>query len=127
MVEGNIPEPVKDKVGAELQRAKRASWDKLPEGVRKPKQFVQRTARRSSDALSSLMGGMASFKRPSMDSRKSGGAASEDEELENIEGKPTKFHHYLSAPLSFLGPNLHTPRFHLKPPPPPRAPKLVRT
>ena len=40
MVEGNIPEPVKDKVGAELQRAKRASWDKLPEGVRKPKQFV---------------------------------------------------------------------------------------
>jgi hypothetical protein len=46
-------------LGAEgLERAKRSSWDKLPEGVRKPGEYVKRTARRSSDALSSLMDGM---------------------------------------------------------------------
>ena len=62
LVGDNIPDPIKDKVGqlgAEgLERAKRSSWDKLPEGVRKPGEYVKRTARRSSDALSSLMDGM---------------------------------------------------------------------
>ena len=66
LVGDNIPDPIKDKVGqlgAEgLERAKRASWDKLPEGVRegvrKPGEYVKRTARRSSDALSSLMDGI---------------------------------------------------------------------
>eukprot|EP00618_Florenciella_parvula_P003974 CAMPEP_0119541020 /NCGR_PEP_ID=MMETSP1344-20130328/52715_1 /TAXON_ID=236787 /ORGANISM="Florenciella parvula, Strain CCMP2471" /LENGTH=118 /DNA_ID=CAMNT_0007584923 /DNA_START=50 /DNA_END=403 /DNA_ORIENTATION=- len=49
LVGDTIPDPIKDKVsqlGAEgLERAKRSSWDKLPEGVRKPGEYVKRTAR----------------------------------------------------------------------------------